>query len=120
MRITPSEFCSVAASRPSWYDLPQTPVGQLEGFLSLRATQVVQKAFLESICWVCRRVVYQNGFADDFLSEQLIVGYGRTSLNTILSCGCGECDLEKVDTSFYFVLLKCLTHVENGLGDGIS
>lgn len=65
-------------------------------------------------------MVYQNGFADDFLSEQLIVGYGRTSLNTILSCGCGECDLEKVDTSFYFVLLKCLTHVENGLGDGIS
>lgn len=88
--------------------------------MSLSTTQVPQKAFLESIFWVCRRVVYQNSFADDFLSEHLIVGYGRTSLNTILSCGYGECDLEKVDTSFYFILLNCLTRVENGLGDSIS
>lgn len=58
--------------------LPQISVGQRRGLTIIQyCKSSPEKHFLESIFWVCGKVIYQNGFADDFLLEHLIMGYGR-------------------------------------------
>ena len=62
----------------SWqnqFDLPQVFVGQRrELAIPSYGGSNPEEHFLGP--WVYRTVIYLNGFADDFLLEHLIVGYG--------------------------------------------